>query len=333
MLGPHASLEDLMEKATQQEADQQDQQTQQTPQQVQGDENLTQQAALRKPSGNGVSKAIAVRIPLPAEASDRVRRSARVAGKPPTVDVAAATTCAFPNSPALQQNIQPLTDQYRPHHVDAQDALAFASIKMKDRYDSKHKAMFFDVGDFVHLRLHRGYQMAGVLSRKLGQQFAGPFEVVERIGRLAYRLKLPATMKIHDVVSVAHLEPATDPTKDPYGRVSAVPPPIIVDNHEEYEIERLVKKRLRRYGRAKLATTQYLVRWKGCGPQDDEWISEPQLANAPDLIKEYEENFGPKAGISTHHVTVTPIRPQTARKQRIWHAHLLDSFDDQATIS
>lgn len=56
---------------------------------------------------------------------------------------------------------------------------------MKEQYDSRHKPMFFSVRDMVHLRLHRGYQMAGVQSRKTGQQFVGPFQVTERIGRLA----------------------------------------------------------------------------------------------------------------------------------------------------
>lgn len=92
---------------------------------------------------------------------------------------------------------------------------------MYDYHDFKHKPMFFSAGDFVHLPLNRGYQMAGVQSRKLGQQFAGLFEVIiERIVRLAYSLELPLTTIIHDVVSVAHLEPATDPASDPYGRVS-----------------------------------------------------------------------------------------------------------------
>ena len=252
----------------------------------------SQEASLPKPSGSqsqvpsSESKAIEVRIPV----ASTNRRSSRIAGKPPTVDVATAIH-AFPAN-----NSQP---NYRPHHVDAQDALAFASLRMKDYYDAKHKPMFFNVGDHVHLRLHRGYQMAGVQSRKLGQQFAGPFQVVERIGRLAYRLKLPPTMRIHDVVSVAHLEPATDPASDPYGRPATVPPAVVVDNHDEYEIERLVKKRQRRYGRAKTATTEYLVRWKGCGPQDDQWIASRNLANAPELIKEYEEAFGSKSGLAT----------------------------------
>ena len=314
LLGPGLSLDDLMERAT---APNTPQESQQAPQESSQQATLPipsqettlpipspqQETTLPKPSGSqtqpppGASKAIAVRIPV----ASTNRRSARIAGKPPTVDAfpanKPATTYAFPTTDSAPQPDQ--ANQYRPHHIDAQDALAFASLRMKNYYDAKHKPMFFSVGDFVHLRLHRGYQMAGVQSRKLGQQFAGPFQIEERIGRLAYRLKLPPTMRIHNVVSVAHLEPATDPASDPYGRPATVPPAVVVDNHDEYEIERLVRKRQRRYGRAKNATTEYLVRWKGCGPQDDEWISVQQLANAPELIKEYEEAYGPRAGLAT----------------------------------
>ena len=329
LLGPGLSLNDLMEQTTAPNASQESQQI--PPESSQGtnlpmpSQEVTQ-PQLPKPSGSqtqpppGSSKAIAVRIPV----ASTNRRSARLAGKPPTVD-------AFPTNQPSQASNDP-QPSYRPHHVDAQDALAFASLRMKDYYDAKHKPIFFNVGDLVHLRLHRGYQMAGVQSRKLGQQFAGPFQIVERIGRLAYRLKLPPSMKIHDVVSVAHLEPATDPASDPYGRVSTVPPPIIVDNHEEYEIERLVRKRQRRFGRSK-PITQYLARWKGCGPQDDEWISIQHLANAPDLIKEYEDAYGPASGVTASHATprLHFATPQTAKKECIWHTTLQANHTDLAT--
>ncbi|KAJ5598045.1 hypothetical protein N7537_008129 [Penicillium hordei] len=61
----------------------------------------------------------------------------------------------------------------------------------------------FAIGDKV-LRIGRGYNIPinDAISRKLGQQYAGLFTVVERLGRLAYRLQLPPTWKIHSVVSV-----------------------------------------------------------------------------------------------------------------------------------
>lgn len=122
--------------------------------------------------------------------------------------------------------------EYRPAHIDASDAIAFTAMKMKDYYDSHHTPIFFKVGEIVNLRLHRGYRIPAIKSKKIGQQFAGPFRVTKRIGQLAYELDLPSTMKIHNVISVAHLEPATIPADDPYlRRRPAVP--AVVDNHEE----------------------------------------------------------------------------------------------------
>lgn len=81
---------------------------------------------------------------------------------------------------------------------------------MKRHYDSKHKPIFFNIGDYISLRLHRGYNIPGLSERnvKIEQQFAGPFKIIERVGQLAYRLELPPAMKVHPVISIAHLEPA-----------------------------------------------------------------------------------------------------------------------------
>ncbi|KAL2138959.1 hypothetical protein VTI28DRAFT_5999 [Corynascus sepedonium] len=101
--------------------------------------------------------------------------------------------------------------------LDTHDAITIASMTMKYHYDRRHTPQFFKAGDKVWLRLHRGYNMPStdVVSRKFGQQYAGPLEITERVGRAAYRLRLPPSWKIHDVVSIDHLE---SHTFDPYGR-------------------------------------------------------------------------------------------------------------------
>jgi hypothetical protein len=56
------------------------------------------------------------------------------------------------------------------------------------------------------LQLHRGYNILGLKDRnaKIEQQFVRPFEVLERIGRLAYKIRLPLTLKFHITLAALH---------------------------------------------------------------------------------------------------------------------------------
>ena len=72
------------------------------------------------------------------------------------------------------------------------------------------------MSDLVDLRLYRSYCIPIITSRKIDQQLVEPFKVLKRISRLTYQLKLPDNIRIYDVISIAYLEPATDPAQDPY---------------------------------------------------------------------------------------------------------------------
>ena len=61
-------------------------------------------------------------------------------------------------------------------------------------------------------------------------------------------------MKIYNIISIIYLELAIASATDPYRRQSIVSPPIIVDNEKEYKVERLLRKRQRRFERAKHVT-------------------------------------------------------------------------------
>ena len=137
------------------------------------------------------------------------------------------------------------------HRRDAKDAIHFANVESKLRYDSNHKRLLMKEGDHAYLRLHDGYNVKGI-TRKLEQQRVGPFLIFERIGNLAYRLKFPSTWKIHDVVSVAQLKPA-DHLDDPYGRRTddqpgPEPDEFVDTDAPTYETEALVDRRVRKYG-------------------------------------------------------------------------------------
>jgi hypothetical protein len=64
------------------------------------------------------------------------------------------------------------------------------------------------------------------------------------------------------------------------------PPPDIIDDHEEYEVEKILDKRERKYGRGK--RIEYLVLWKGYPIYEASWLPLSSLTNAKDIINEYE---------------------------------------------
>jgi hypothetical protein len=90
-------------------------------------------------------------------------------------------------------------------------------------------------------------------ARKLLPKRYGPFKVLERIGQVAYRLKLPSTMKVHDVFHIDLLTPYRETTS--YGTNYVRPPPVTEGDEEEYEVESI--RDARRQGRG--CKLQYLV--------------------------------------------------------------------------
>ena len=82
-----------------------------------------------------------------------------------------------------------------------------AQSRQKSYVDKRRKDLEFEVGDKVFLKLSpwKGVLRFGQRG-KLSPRYIGPFEILERVGPVAYRLALPMEMsKIHNMFNISVL--------------------------------------------------------------------------------------------------------------------------------
>ena len=82
-----------------------------------------------------------------------------------------------------------------------------AQSRQKSYADRKRKGVKFEVGDFVFLKVS---PMKGVMrfgtKGKLAPRFIGPYEIIGKVGELAYRVLLPSPLAaIHNVFHISML--------------------------------------------------------------------------------------------------------------------------------
>ena len=83
--------------------------------------------------------------------------------------------------------------------------LLTAQSRQKSYADRRRSELEFQVGDFVLLKVSPWKGVIRFRNRgKLGPQYIGPFRVIARVGRVAYRLELPVELgQIHDTFHVS----------------------------------------------------------------------------------------------------------------------------------
>ena len=85
--------------------------------------------------------------------------------------------------------------------------LLTAHSRQKSHADVRRRPLEFEVGDHVFLKVmpKRGVVRFGKRG-KLSPRFIGPFEILERVGTVTYRLALPPSMSgVHEVFHVSML--------------------------------------------------------------------------------------------------------------------------------
>lgn len=123
-------------------------------------------------------------------------------------------------------------------------------------------------------------------SRKLSEQTAGPFKILERKGN-AFHLELPASIKVNPVLNAEKLRKAAD---DPLpGQINPEPPPIEVNGEHEWEVEKILGVRT---VRGKL---RYKVKWLGFDDDLNEYPA-ADFRHAPQALKDFHDANPSKPG-------------------------------------
>ena len=125
-------------------------------------------------------------------------------------------------------------------------------------------------------------------SSKLDVRRLGPFAIIGPVGKSAYRLRLPPSMKIHPVFHVSLLEPHVANTFP--GRIVPPPLPTQVNGFPEFEVNKILSSKILR---GKLF---YLIDWVGYDENDQSWEPEANIAHAAEAVAAFHIDFPDKPG-------------------------------------
>lgn len=149
-----------------------------------------------------------------------------------------------------------------------------AQHSMKVQENSKRRAVSFEPGDMVYLKL-QPYRQLSLATRpydKLAPRFYGPYKVLTRIGTVAYKLELPSHVKIHPVFHVSQLKQAV-------GNLplsATIPAQLSSDLTLEVEPQAILGVRTAAHNSSEVS--QVLVQWKDLPSFNATW-EEAQALN------------------------------------------------------
>ncbi|KAF2285202.1 hypothetical protein GH714_039010 [Hevea brasiliensis] len=151
--------------------------------------------------------------------------------------------------------------------------LSRAANQMKQYVDLKRRDVEFQVGDHVYLKLqpYRQQSVSKRASQKLASRYFGPYRVLERVGKLAYKLELPAGSKVHPVFHVSLLKQHIGDTFP----VSDVLPLLSDDGEAILEPATILDTRWIRRGSRTIQES--LVLWKHLPQEDATWENSVEL--------------------------------------------------------
>ena len=145
--------------------------------------------------------------------------------------------------------------------------LTKAQHRMKQLADKHRSEREFGVGDWVYVKLqpYRQHSLRTHHCQKLSPRYFGPFQVLARVGAVAYKLALPSHVHIHNTFHVSVLK------KKMGTGVTHTHIPAGVSRQGQLLLEPIAILDRRLVKRGRVAATQVLVQWSNSFPEDATW--------------------------------------------------------------
>jgi hypothetical protein len=168
--------------------------------------------------------------------------------------------------PEMLQEMENMVRKVQQNLKEAQD-------KHKSYVDQKRRHLEFQVGDHVYLKVKaRKSSLKLGNCAKMAPRFCGPFEILARIGPVAYQLALPSNLRIHNVFHVFLLKKYIhDPTHMIDWNLGQVEPKV------EFQVEPLCILDRREITLWNRAIAQVKVQWKHFSSEEATWELEGDL--------------------------------------------------------
>ncbi|MCO5562379.1 hypothetical protein L7F22_016006 [Adiantum nelumboides] len=175
--------------------------------------------------------------------------------------------------------------------VKVHETLQKSQERQKKAVDRHRRDLKLKEDDWVLLRFEkaRPRKKKGKerLFPKLSMRYYGPFQIVEKINNLSFRLKLPDTWRIHNAFHVSLLKPFKGDVPDT-GEPDEQPE---VEENEEILVSEqiLAHKDTKNKGKVR---RRFLVKFKNYPALDAKWMEEEDVADTPQIVNLYLEAIG-----------------------------------------
>ncbi|KAH7651161.1 Chromo domain-like protein [Dioscorea alata] len=187
---------------------------------------------------------------------------------------------------------------------------------MKRLADKKRCELSFEEGQWVFVKLqpYRQHSVALRKNQKLSMRYFGPFQIIQKIGAVAYKLSLPVEAKIHPVFHVSLLKKCDG---DPGSQVNSIPLPLRTTEFGP-SLQPVAILQYRTVLRNSQSIDQVLVQWERMIESENSWEDVNYMKHYfPSLILEDKDAFNGECNVmNAGRLKQVPVGPKRINEER-----------------